>query len=341
MAIGHSPVFKIMHEGKDITDRFNDRTTQIQIDLTSGNGQSDTCKISVDDRDFRVTSPEVGAWLEVYLGYAETGLDLTNAFEIATVTYEWPPKSISITGTGIGFQTALKAPAMRAFDNQTLGDIVGEIAKSGGVLPIVSPGLANKVVPFLNQTASPLHLLHELERRFGAVAKFDSGRLTFVERDSFKAADGRDLNIIRLGPEDFARGSVRHEERGRYSGVKASWFDKDKNETVWIEEMASGPIREDGGGPELPPFRMGRTFNSREEAVDAARSQVGALRRSMGEVNVVLARGQPWIRDSMRLVIERMRDGINGSYTIDTATHTFTKDVGLSTTLLCKPGEDA
>ena len=340
MPSGYTPVFRIMHEGNDVTDRFNDRTTQIKVDLSSGGGNSDTCSISVDDRDWRVASPEVGAWLEIYLGYKEVGLAQIGQFEINSVTYAGMPKSITITGTSVGFQSAIKAPAIKEFDNKNLGDILGEIAKkSGGVAPMIDPELASKKVPFLNQITSPLHILHELERRYGAIAKFENGKLIFAKRDSGKSVEGKDLPTLILRPEHLASWQIRHDARGNYSGAKASYWDKDSHVLKWVEEKANQAIHGEGGSSEQEPFRIGRMFNSKEEAEEAAKAQVGALRRSTGEANITLVKGDPWVRDSMRVVVQNTRDGMDGFYVIDTATHTYVKDAGLHTTIMCKPGD--
>lgn len=61
MPTGYTPIYKILKGGIDITDRFDDRTTEIEIILKGGDGDSDTCTIKVDDRDWRVATVDVGA----------------------------------------------------------------------------------------------------------------------------------------------------------------------------------------------------------------------------------------------------------------------------------------
>ncbi|CAO4154066.1 phage late control D family protein [Methylorubrum aminovorans] len=313
---------------------------EIAVTLGPGGGEQDICSITLDDRDWKIASPVAGRKLEIYLGYREVGLAQQNVFEIKTVEYVGPPRSIKITGTAVGFMSTLKVRAIKEFDGQTLGDIIGDIARKGGVSPMVETSLAQIKVPFLNQTTSSLHLLQELERRYGAIAKFDSGKLVFVPRDSNDSMSGIAMPVLLLRPEHLAQWSVRHDHRGAHSSVKAAYVDADTHQPVWIEEKnPHGPTNEQGQ-PEDMPFRLPTVYPTKDQARAAMRSTLSMLRRSMGEANLALSKGDPWVRSNQRIHMTGMRDGINGQYQADTVTHTYTKEAGLLTTILAKPPGD-
>lgn len=329
MPEGYTPIFKIMKDGTDITENFNDRALSIQVELTGGNNDSDRCLITIDDRDWAVEAVEVGSKIEVYLGYKEVGLAQMGIFEISTVEYGINPRQIKMTGTSVSFMDDLKAPAIVNHDSKTLSEIINGIAATGGVSAYISPELAKIKLPFVNQTTSPLHLLGELERRFGALAKFENGRLIFIDRDEGETASGAEMPVVVFGPAHFSQGYVRHTTRGDYGAVKVGWIDPDTHMKKYHEEKA--------GDDDGPAFLSNKLARTEEEAKAMARSQMAALRRSTGEAHLTLAKGDPWVRDQQRILVEGMRDRINGSYVIDTVTHTYTKDAGLGTIVFAKP----
>lgn len=342
MPVGYTPIFRIEQEGIDITSRFNDRLVSIEVTLGSGGGEQDKCEIVLDDREWKIAAPTVGRKLEIYLGYKEVGLGQQNVFEISTVEYLWPPKSIKITGNAAGMIGGLKVRKVKEFEGKTLGDIIGDIAKTGGVEPMVEVGLAETVVPFLNQTQSSFHLLQELERRYGAIAKFENGKLIFVPREGNETAGGLTLPILLLKPEHFARGSVRHNQRGAYSSVRAAYMDPDTHQPVWLETPNKFAPTDENGKPIDAPFRMPAPQRTKEEALKWMRATLETLRRSMGEANFELSKGDPWIRANQRILVAGMREGVNGDYLAETVVHTYTKGAGLTTKIVGKPpGDDA
>lgn len=330
---GMTPIYRIEKDGIDITGNFNDRATSITVRLDSG-GDSDTCRIVVDDRDRALARPQTGASLTVSLGYVELGVAMMGIFEINDVTYEGPPRQVTITGTSVGFRSAVKGPAIKEFDGKTLGEIVGEIARTAGVPAVVDPELAARKVPYKNMISSPLHLLQDLERQYGAIAKFEFGRLVFGKRDATQTMSGDFLPIVVLRPEDFGTWSIRHNDRALHSSVKASYRDKDTHDIRWLDILNPHAEVQD------LPFRIGRIFNSKDEAEAAAQSMLGTLNRATGEGTLVLAKGDPWLRDQQQVLVSGMGDGVDGHFTVSTAEHSYTKENGLTTRLHVRPRSD-
>lgn len=336
MPTGFTPIYKIMKGGIDITDRFDDRTTQIEVILKGGDGDSDTCTITVDDRDWRISTVDVGAKLEVYLGYKEIGLAQQGIFEVETVDYVINPQQIEITGTSVGFEGAIKTPAIRSFEQKTLGEIIGQIAGDKGIEAFVSPELGQIKIPYMNQMSSPLHMLHELERRFGALAKIENQRLIFIPRDGGQSAGGIEMPVLVLRPPHLTRGFVRHTRRSVYDGVKVGYFDENHTKQYVRAQDPNASVETDGEG-QGDYFLSKQLGRSKAEAERMAKSQMSALKRQQGEAHLWLSKGDPWIRDQMRVLLQQFRSEVNGSYVTDTVTHTFTKEPGLATQILAKP----
>lgn len=338
MPTGFTPLYKIMKGGLDITSHFNDRTTEIQVILKNA-GDSATCKITVDDRDWRIDTVEVGVKIEVYLGYKEAGLAQMGVFEVNTVDYVIMPKQIEIMGNSVGFTGAIKAPKIENFQNQKLGYIIRKLAgeKADGIY--IDPKLADVELPFLNMNSSPLHMLHELERRFDATGQFINGRYVFVPRDEDAEGGGLDMPVTLIEPWHINKGFVRHTQRSRYDGVRVGWIDRDHIKK-FVEVDDPNADREADGttlGDMFLSKQLGRT---EEEAKAMAKSQMAQLKRAQGEAHLTLAKGNPWIRDQMRILLRRFRSEINGSYVCDTVTHTYLKEPGISTEILARPPGD-
>lgn len=338
MPTGYTPIYKIMKGGLDITNHFNDRTTEIQVVLKNA-GDSATCKITVDDRDWRIDTVEVGVKIEVYLGYKEVGLAQMGVFEVNTVDYVIMPKQIEIVGNSTGFTGAIKAPKIENFQNQKLGDIIKKLAGDKTENVYVDPKLADVELPFMNMNSSPIHMLHELERRFDATGQFINGKYVFVPRDEDAEGGGLDMPVTLIEPWHVTKGFVRHTQRARYDGVKVGWIDKDHIKN-FVEVQDPNADKEADGTTQGDMFLSKQLGRTEEEAQAMARSQMAQLKRAQGEAHLSLAKGNPWIRDQGRILLRRFQSEVNGSYVNDTVTHTYTKEPGLSTEILAKPPGD-
>lgn len=333
MPVGFTPIYRITKDGENITGHFNDRTIMIRVDSSAEQGEGgDLFHIIVDDRDWMVARPEPGAILAIELGYKEVGLAYMGTFEIDEVVFEWVPKQITLIGTSQGMLNTMKSQAVREFDNKTVGEIVQEIAKKAGITAEVHPSLAQKKVPYKNQFASNFHLLNDLERRFDGLAKFANGKLQFVPMDGGQTASVQGIASPVFLPEHFGKGRIKYTEKTEYSRIAAAWRDKETYDMKWENIPNPGYTPGETGAQDLPA-RVKGIFNSQGEAQEAAQSTLNALRRAGVEGYLELARGDPWIRAGAHATIQGMRDGIDGEYLITRATHVYTKDSGLQTTL--------
>lgn len=336
MPVGYTPIYKITKDDLDITDRFNDRMLSIQVVMTSGGGDADRLVINLDNRDFKIATPDAGVKIRLQLGYKEIGLADEGTFEIDDYTFAGGPHTLTITGNSVGFMGALKAPAFQAHEGKSLGEILGQIAEKGGATPAVSPSLANEKVPYFNQSMSPLHMLHELERRFGAIAKFEDGRLIFKPRGDGDTFSGNLMPLLVLTPPMFAAEngySVRFSKRTAYAKAMVPWADKD-GKTKW--ESVDNPNKRNDGANPTETYRYEKLMNSQSEAKKQALSVMNMLRRQECEANFQLAKGDPWVRDQMPILVKDMFDPVNGSYVADTVTHTYVKNAGIQTAIMAR-----
>ena len=328
-AIGHTPQFAITMGGADITGQFNDRATMIKVQSIDGQGNSDRLDITLDDRDFAIALPatdgEDAATLQLSLGYAQSGLWDQGTFEVNEVRLVGPPRSMQLVGTSQGFASALKVPAIIAHAGKSVAEIINGIAQAAGAEAVVDPAIGDKVVPFLNQHASGMHLLQSLERTYNGVAKFQDGMLSFTQRGTGTSASGVALGTFILTPDDLGSWDIRINARPSYSKVRASWWDKTAHQLQWVTNttQAAGNVN--------VPFMIKTPFNSQDEAQSAADATMKQLNRGIVTGSVTLAKGDPSIHAAAPFTISGMRDGIDGSYIVKTATHTYTKKSGIVT----------
>jgi hypothetical protein len=336
-ALGYTPIYVIYKDGDDITGHFNDRVTTIKVESKSSGGEGDTIDITLDDRDWLIASPNnkagSGDRIDLALGYLETGVYSQGDFEIMETDYLYPPKTMRLIGHSLGFTNASKAPIIAAHAGETLDKIIQGIAQAAGVGAAVDPTLGSRAIAYLNQHSSSMHLLQELERRYNGMAHFGSGKLSFTARGTGDSASGSFIGGVAITGEDIATFQISEKNRTSYSKVRGAYWDADKHEKVWLNSTAA-PYTDS-----TVPFMIKRIFATKDEAQAGVDAKMGALNRGFRTGQLSLAKGDPSIRGGSTLVISATRDGVDGSYMIKTATHTYTKDGGIATMLeLIDPG---
>lgn len=329
-ALGFTPAFSIYKGSEDITAKFSDRLISLHIDSREGGGDADTCTIVLDDCGYAIALPSIGedsVTLSVAMGYAESILYAMGTFQVDAVTLVFPPKGLTLRGNSVAMNSDIKAPIIASFEGKSLGEIVGSIAESAGATPSIDPALSGLPIPFLNQSQSLGHLLTVLEDRFNALAKFSDGYLSFTKRGTGLNASGQTIGTVELSPEDLASYEINLSNRNSYSHVKAQWFDRVTNTTMFATSTVPGSPNS------TVPFTLRKPYASQVEAQAAADSQMSALNRKQKTGNITLAKGLPSIRGGQSITVTGTRDGVDGTYQVGRAIHSLTKSVGLMTTL--------
>lgn len=336
----YTPTYEIYKGGENITANFNNRAVSIEVDLVSGNGGGDSCTITVDDRDWLLATPQVADALEVYLGYKEIGVAYMGAFSIDRVIFSGPPKQISVHGNAANFSGSIKGMIVKNLEKQSLSDVVNKLLEGTGYSAKVDGELGSLQIPYMNVTTSPLNVINDLAKQYGGVFKINNGTVAITKRDGNSTASGQSMGQVALNPSHFAEWSVEHLNRHQFDKVTASWKNPETNKTEseTAETSSSGFLTANGesaGGDKS--FIIKGLFGSQELAKAAAKAKQAELDDSLGQGQFRLAQGDPWIRDSMRLVLTGFRTGVNGTYTTDMVKHVFTKDSGLQTLIVTKP----
>lgn len=329
-ALGHTPAFLITKGGESVNSAFLDRLITLQVDSREGGGDSDTCTIALDDRDYLIALPSFGedsTTLSIAMGYAESGMYPQGTYQVDDAALSFPPKGMTLRGNSVGMNSDIKAPITASYDGQTLGAIIGSIAQAAGATAIVDPALSGLLIPYLNQSQSSGHLLSVLEDRFNALAKISDGKLSFTQRGTGLNASGQSIGTVTLSPEDLASYDIRLSNRNSYSQVKAGWWDNVNNQSQWLQSTIAGSPNS------TVPFTLRRIFPSQVEAQAAADSQMAALNRKQKTGTITLPKGLPSIRGGQSITVTGTRDGVDGTYQVRRAVHVLVKSSGILSTL--------
>jgi hypothetical protein len=337
LTTGYTPIFQVLKDGIDITSRLQDRLIEAKVTLTQG---SDIGEIDLvfDDRDFAIQLPQVQDKISFLMGYKETGLSDFGTFEINEVHLSWPPRTLRIVGLGVSMTSGLKIPRIFNYLDLTIGDVVNQIASQAGVSASVDPNIAKIKLPSFNQNnQSGFHIIDHLARTYGGVAIHEDNWITIVKRDTSATVSGASSGTVSLTPEDFGESEIWIQSRPAYSGAQAAWFDQDAVERKFEQAESSGSslsnfplIGSEFSNPKSF-FTLPGMFSSQEQAKAAATAHIQFLERLRAQASLTLAKGDPTIRAHNLLVISDMRDGIDGSYSIETVTHTLQKSTGVVT----------
>jgi len=91
-----TPDFQIIANSVDQTALFKDRLIRLTLSDQAGQ-KSDTVQITLDNRDNRIALPEVGAVLEIYLGFLETGLVYMGRYVVDDLSGDLFPATLTIS----------------------------------------------------------------------------------------------------------------------------------------------------------------------------------------------------------------------------------------------------
>ena len=315
-----TPVYQILADSQDITDKISDRLISLAITDEAGI-KSDTVEIRLDDRDNALELPRTGAELDISIGYKETWLVKIGLYIVDEISFSGPIRTMVIRGKAANMPKAIKAPKTRPWDDMTIADLVSSIAGEHGLVSRVCEELAELALPHLDQTEeSDLNLLTRLAKQFDAVAKPAGSFLLFIKRGQAKSATGKKIPEVRLQPENVTSWQTTLAERGKYGAVTAEWHDK---ATAQRETVKAG----DGD----PVYKIRRSYPDATQAQASAEAKLAALDRGTGTLEITLP-GNPALMAEGEINMIGFRSGIDGSWLLNRVIHTIGSQ-GFSTSL--------
>lgn len=307
--------FQIKADGEDVTALLLDRLLGLTITDEAGTN-SDSARIVIDDRHYRVELPETGAELEIAIGFRETGLMDMGTFVVDEITGEGPVDQMTIHAKAADMRGGIRARRTRNWDSVTLQDIAATIAGDHGLSPAVAPALRDRFYAYAAQTAeSDLNFLSRLAADLDATAKPANGRLVIVERGAGRDADGEEIPVVRLGRTDLADWSWKVTGRGRYGTVEAEWAELGTAETHTVT-----------AGDQEPVLRLRHRYPNEEEAQRAADAALTRSKRASGRLGGSLGGFYGALLAEGRIELAGIKPELTGEWGLTRVTHVLDRN---------------
>lgn len=309
-----TPDYRVIADGADITRAIRERLMSMTISDEAG-FKSDTCEITIDDRDGTIQFPKEGTKLVVSLGFVETGVVEIGAFSVDAVKLGGPIRTMTISAKAVDFTSVsgiLKDMGYQTWTGQTLEQVAQQVAQEAGLSASVAPSVGAVVLDHAAQTAeSKINFLTRMVERYGGTLKVQDGKLVIAERHAGQTISGKPAASISIAPEDCVDWSVTIKGRTRYSAVTARFHDR-----AAAEEKKSRAGTEDGLTYELPDI-----YPTEAEANAAAAAKKRDLDRGDADLSVTLMRGNPNVYAEGVLTMAGFRFGVDGKWRIKQVRH--------------------
>ena len=323
-------IYQVLADGADFTAAAGERLLSLSVTDVAGT-ESDTVSIEIADPGGRTEPPRTGAAISVSMGWEHTSLVHMGKFIADTPRASGFPETLSITGRAADQRETLKQHRTQGWDGKTLGEIGQEIASRNGLIPAIADDLANRPVPFIAQNEeSDQHFFRRLVERHGGILTVKEGRLVAVPRGAGVSATGKALPTVTITRDDnLLDYNVTLPDRPRFKRVKASWADRPTATRQEVEAKAAD---------EGPDFVLRDPYASEPEAQSAADAKAAELKRGGGSLSLTIV-GNPFIRAEQPLLVQGLRPGADGLWTIRRVSHTIGD--GFTTKIQADKGEEA
>lgn len=291
-----TPAARILLDGRDITanlipapwgvpligggvtlarGRLGGEGPLVSLTITDNEGiKSDSCELCIDNRG-GFGAPKKGAKMQIYLGYAETGIDYMGSYLIESWTKSAMPRKLSVSAKAIGFTTDIKAPKSRSYHKTTVGEIVNKVAGKHSLNAKVHPEIAKIKIGHIDQSnESDVNFLTRLAKRVGGIFKLADGNVIMNKAGSGDLPSGSPAPVIPWPETGLLDWSATGSERGSYRSASASWQNAETGERETVVE-----------GDGKPRFTDRKYYKTEEEARIAAKAQLSALNRGRVSYN--------------------------------------------------------
>lgn len=278
------PIFRIIVDGRDVTDTLKGRIKSISATDKQGM-DSDSASVTIDNATAPYfEGPEEGGTLELWLGWEGKGLGKIGNYTVDKVTDQFGPDCLVIDAKAADMRTQLKEQKRRSWDNTTLGAIVTQIAHEHDLKAVISPDLGAVDLAHLDQTdESDMNLLTRVAQERGALAKFAGHQLIFATKGQAKELlTGAALPLVSVDKSECQPGAtLARRKRFHYKSVKAFWYSDDKANR---QEVTAGSG--------APAFTLRNHYQDADTARRAADAKLAEFARGSMTMTVALAMGR-------------------------------------------------
>lgn len=323
------PAFRIVADGKNITELINDRLLLLRTSDKPGT-DSDEFELRIDDRDQAVALPARGGKVEVWMGYEGQPLTRLGAYMVDEVQMSGPPDEMVIRGKASDMRGSGKTVRSGSWENVPLSQIVGDIAKRNGWQPVCP--VNTKVERSDQRNESDFNFITRLAKQYDCTAKVAEGKLLVMPRQSGQSVSGKSLGVVTINKTDVVRYQFRLGERTTQKSVKTQHQDK-KTGALKVVELDN-----DESPDGLPAVHTDRhIYPNKTAAEQAAKARLAAFNRSTAGVRLEMP-GRTDLFAERSINAQGFKVGLDGEYLVDGVEQVFTQS-GWTTTVECNGGK--
>lgn len=312
----------------------------ISVTVTDNrSGEADQLDITLDDHDGVLELPRRGVKLNCKLGFVGDTLHDKGDFVVDGVEFAGTPDVVTIKASSANFKSDLKSNKSKSYHRQTLGQVVGSIAKAHKLKLVITDELSGIDLKHVDQTnESDLNLLTRLARQNGAEMAVKKDRLLIFKAGTAKTASGKQLPTITITRQDGDQFRYAEEDRDSdYTGVSASYQDKGKAKRTRVTS-GKPEIRGGGNDPTTKTRVLKGTFADEASAKRAADAEMAKVKRQMATFSITTAFGIPAISTESPVKLLGFKKQVDGlKWIMDKAVHSYSMG-GLTTQLELEAG---
>ena len=300
------PNFRIITDGKDLTEAIKSRLLSLSIKDESG-FKSDSLSLILADEP-PIEWPKDGQVFEIAIGYEDVLVNI-GSFAAKHIAVSGPPRTLKIEATALQQNKSLGSQREESWEQITFGDIVGEIARRNQLRPAVSGDLRSIQIEHEDQTESDIAFLTRLGRRYDAVIKVSRGFLVASKSGKAQTVSGSELpRIIIASPISF---EYSGDQTKGYTGVRTFWYDSGEARKNYILAGREGVVLD---------LQFNKT--NEHEARAAAEAKFHEVARKGKTLSLTMT-GNPELAAERKCLLSGIREGVDGEWIIKSVEHTI------------------
>jgi hypothetical protein len=331
-----STSWRVLVDGVDASSAMNPYVTSIECTDSAG-GKSDSATIELDDTEGQVKLPTKGSPVEIELEGVSVFKGVVDSAESSGA--RGGGMTLSVSCKSVDKRGKVKERLHKHKDDATLEDFLKDAAKAAGLKGVkVDKSFASIKRPYWSTEGRTfLQLGQELADEFGATFKIQGDQAVFAARGAGGTPGGGSLPTVQAvrGDNLISWRITPKETRPRYAKARVRWYDR--KEAKWKQEDVE--IGDAPGAPEVNDQPVAPRA-TQDHAKDAGKGRKTESEREggSGEVTLLLT---VEARAEGTCEVVGVREGIDGSYRIESRTHKVSRSGAETTLNLKQPGGKA
>ena len=320
-----TPIFQIiLNDHDDITGYVQDNLCNLSV-TDSIDERADSCQIVLADHRQRLSVPDKGGQLTIFMGYSNIGLQKMGSFFITGVTLSGPPDLLSINADSANLINELKIPKQKNWNGRTLGVILRTIAAESRSEACIQDGLESYFFDNLSQDNESDHqFLRRIALMIGAIYKPNGRKLAMITRDSQKSVSGQPLKPVKLSLNQLLSWDYRQTDRAFFDVVRTWWHDEwsgqYKEIFTAINEKKRHEVTEKK--PDGNIYTLRQYFKTKDLAVSESKSMLQRLLKKNEQVTLSTP-GDTRLLCEVPVTITGGRAELNRQWLVSEATHSL------------------